>query len=373
MLITLALFEQPPGVRDQNPLMKSTLVLLGLCTAFGVFGQGALTPPGPPAPTMKSLNDIEPRTPIPGGIVTTIFIISRSGSYYLTGNRTNTAAGSFGISVNANDVVIDLNGFTLSGAGVGQFGIYFQSRTNVTVLNGTVRDFTSVGIIAPISGNGHTISGVSVLNNGGIGIGMISSQGCRVMDCLVQNNAGGIGTSDGCLIARNRIISNGGTQYGIAVDSDCLITENVVTSRDTNAAHAWGITASGHGCRIVGNTVAYTSLIGIYTLGQSIIKGNYVSYSNLSTNATYGGIAVLNESAEVEDNVTFNCLAAGIAVHSGRSSVINNRIKSSPVGINFGGGAGTSYFANNRVSGATNAFAGTVPAGILNGGGNISF
>src|SRR5215211_4608967 len=251
--------------------MKSALLLLGLGAAVGVFGQGALTPPGPPAPTMKSLSDIEPRTPIPGGIVTTIFSISRSGSYYLTGNRTNTAAGGLGISVNANDVVIDLNGFTLSGAGVGQFGIYLQSRTNVAVLHGTVRDFTSVGIIAPFSGNGHTISGVSVLNNGGIGIGMIASQGCRVVDCVVQDNSGGISVSDGSLVSHNRLISNGGTQYGISADSNCLITENVITSRDTNAAHAWGISVGGYGCRVVGNTVAYTSIAGIYSLGANII------------------------------------------------------------------------------------------------------
>jgi hypothetical protein len=353
--------------------MKSTLFLLGLCTAaVQLFGQGALTPPGSPAPTMRSLSEIEPRTPIPGGIVTTIFTISRSGSYYLTGNRTNTTASSYGILVNANDVVIDLNGFTLSGAGAADFGIYAQNRTNLTLLNGTIRDFASVGIIAPFGGNGHTISGVSVLNNRGIGIGLIA-QGCRVINCLVEDNLGGIGVRDGSLVAGNRIISNGGTQYGISADSNCLITENAITSKDTNAAHAWGITASGDGCRVVGNTVAYASVAGINSLGQNIIKGNHVSFCNLGTNANYGGIAVFNASAEVEDNVIFNCLAAGIALHPGRSSAINNRIKSSPVGIFFGGAAGTSYFANNRVSGATNAFGGTVPGGILNGGGNISF
>jgi parallel beta-helix repeat protein len=352
--------------------MKSTLLLLGLCTAVQVFGQGSLTPPGPPAPTMRSLSEIEPRTPIPGGIVGSTFFISRAGSYYLTGHRTNTTAGANGISVNANDVVIDLNGFILSGGGVGNFGISASSRTNMTVLNGTVRDFTSVGIYAPFSGNGHTVSGVSVLNNGGGGIGFLVSQGCRVVNCLVQDNTGGITVSDGSLVAHNRIISNGGTQSGIAADNNCLIIENIVTSRDTNAAHAWGIRV-GDGSRAIGNTVAYTSIVGIYSQGQSVISGNHVSYCNLGTNANYGGIALFSGPAEVEDNVAFNCLAAGIAVHAGRSSVINNRIKSSPVGVNFGGAAGTSYFANNRVSGATNAFAGSVPAGILNGGGNISF
>jgi hypothetical protein len=367
------MFVDDERASDQSRAMKSSLFLLGLCTGLRLFGQGALIPPGPPAPIMKSLSDIEPRTPIPGGIVAGTFSISRSGSYYLTGHRTNSTAGASGVFVNANDVVIDLNGFTLSGGGVGQFGIYAQSRTNVTVLNGTVRDFASVGILAPNSGNGHTISSVAVLNNGGIGIGMLAAQACRVVDCLVENNTGGIGVSDGSLIARNRIVSNGGTQYGISADSNCLISENVITSRDTNAAHAWGISVSGIGCRVVGNTVAYTSVAGIYALGQHMIKGNHVSYSNLGTNTFSAGIAVFNEASEVEDNVVVNCVGAGIAIQTARCSVINNRIKGSPVGINFGGSGGTSYFANNRVSGATNAFGGSVPAGALNGGGNISF
>jgi hypothetical protein len=324
---------------------------------------------------MKSLSDLdaklEPRTPIPGGIATTLFAVSRPGSYYLTGNRTNVAAGSYGILITANDVVIDLNGFSLSGAGQAQFGIYATSRTNVTILNGTISDFTSVGIITPLSGMGHVISRVSVLNNGGIGIGMIAASACQVVDCLVQGNHGGIGVSDGSLVAHNRVLSNSGLQYGISADNNCLITDNAVTSLDTNAAHAWGISVSGVGCQIVGNTVSRTSDDGILALGNHMIRANHVSYANMATNATSGGITVFNSSSEVEDNVTLNCVAVGIGVYSAGSSVINNRVKSSPQGVFFG--ANNCYFANNRVSGATNAFAGTVPGGALNGGGNISF
>ena len=49
-----------------------------------VFAQGSLTSPGAPAPTMKTLAQIEPRTPISSAP----FTISVPGSYYLTTNLT---------------------------------------------------------------------------------------------------------------------------------------------------------------------------------------------------------------------------------------------------------------------------------------------
>ena len=55
--------------------MKTKLQLvaiLGIAALTAVFAQGPLTPPGAPALTMKTLDQIEPRTPIndtavPGG------------------------------------------------------------------------------------------------------------------------------------------------------------------------------------------------------------------------------------------------------------------------------------------------------------------
>ncbi|MGZ5545765.1 MAG: hypothetical protein ACXWIU_13930, partial [Limisphaerales bacterium] len=71
-------------------------------------GQGSLTPPGAPVPTMKTLSQIEPRTPIASGP----FTIANSGAYYLTTNV--TIGGGNAISIGANDVWLDLNGFTIS-------------------------------------------------------------------------------------------------------------------------------------------------------------------------------------------------------------------------------------------------------------------
>src|SRR3954454_3804301 len=113
--------------------ITSFLVLLLTCVS--AFPQGSLTPPGAPAPTMKALDQIEPRIPISS----LPFVISTSGSYYVTGNLTGLS-GQHGISVNADNVTVDLGGFDLVGPGGAATGIRVQnSHVNVTIRNGTVR------------------------------------------------------------------------------------------------------------------------------------------------------------------------------------------------------------------------------------------
>ena len=97
---------------EDAPPVKSKLQLLAvfvIAAVAALFAQGPLTPPGAPAPTMKTLAQIEARTPIAGpGAVT----ISASGSYYLTTNI-NVATGD-AITITADNVTLDLNGFTIS-------------------------------------------------------------------------------------------------------------------------------------------------------------------------------------------------------------------------------------------------------------------
>src|ERR1700679_2135209 len=84
-------------------------VVSSFLTLLSAFCQGTLTPPGAPGPTMKSLDQIEARAAITNsGAVT----ISQSGSYYLT--RNITVASGDAITIAADNVTLDLNGFTIS-------------------------------------------------------------------------------------------------------------------------------------------------------------------------------------------------------------------------------------------------------------------
>jgi hypothetical protein len=101
-----------------------------------LYAQGSLTPPGAPGPTMKTLSQIEPRTPISSAP----YIITASGSYYLTTNLTVSSGNA--ITIATNGVTLDLNGYTISstaGSAAGYGILLTNGPKDLTIANGHIQ------------------------------------------------------------------------------------------------------------------------------------------------------------------------------------------------------------------------------------------
>jgi len=114
------------------------------------------------------------------------------------------SANQIGIQILAPEVTIDLNGFTLFGAGVASHGIV-GNQPNITIRNGTITRFKFDGV------NGDKdfwmIDNMRVVRNGreGIRVGI----NARIEDSIISEN-GGIGIIGSNLhIENNQISLNG--------------------------------------------------------------------------------------------------------------------------------------------------------------------
>lgn len=114
--------------------------------------QGSLTPPpGPPVAGMKTLDQVEARTPlVPGAAGVSIsaagtITISQPGSYYLTKN-VNITTNVNGLEINA-DATVDLNGFGITGTAAAITtgdAIVIAPAASAVVRNGFIRGGTTM-------------------------------------------------------------------------------------------------------------------------------------------------------------------------------------------------------------------------------------
>jgi len=355
--------------------MKTLLRGIALISAsqffpISAFSQGSLAPPGSPAPSMKSLDQIEARTPISS----LPYTIITQGSYYLTGNLTASGSGA-GITIEADNVTLDLNGFALIGGGSGTVaGINVPvAQKNIYIRNGTVRGWTNGGVQAAntsnsileklrvsdnasnnglVAGTGSTIkdcvatdhtnyygltAGPSstvkdcVAASNGLGIG--SGDNCTIIGCTASANITGIGFSLGNNVTIVDCTASNGNDVGIAVAArssvlHCTVSANVEDAIDTGAScTVINCTAAGNGgvgvnatngCTISGNTVRGNGT-GIVVTG-----GCYISNNLIDVNAN-DGIQVSGSNNRIEaNNCTFNDEGIVLAATGSHNLVIRN-------------------------------------------------
>lgn len=162
------------------PLFASVFGAL-LCSLVPAFGQGALTPPGAPAPLGRTLTQVEPRTDLSTlpSSATAVISISQPGSYYATGNIAG-AAGKHTIEVLAAGVTIDLNGFSLSSTDAASSAIQAVSFLSTTVRNGRI-----VGGAYGVRATSRLVC-TDLLVEGGTSMGILGGVDSHVLRCRVS-------------------------------------------------------------------------------------------------------------------------------------------------------------------------------------------
>jgi hypothetical protein len=242
-----------------------------------------------PLPSRAETVDCTPITSLPA-------TISTQGIHCLTGNLATDIASGNAITITANNVTLDLNGWKVGGQAAGPTTVAVgisSSANNVTVRNGIVRGF-------------HT--GIALFGRGAV-----------VEDLLVdQSTAVGIDVqSEGAIVRRNQVV-------------------------DTGKDFAIGIESVGEGSLIEGNLVSGLTGDGdLSETGITLFRGNTLVINNFITDtAKPSGSGV----------------SRGIWPSSGQNiGVLNNTISNMNTCIEYAIGSGGIY-ASNTVTGCDTNF-----------------
>ncbi len=253
---------------------------LFLSSAAALFAQGSLTPPGAPGPVMKSLDQIEPRIPIDAlhtpGNGESAYVITNTGSYYLTSNLNIAFGTPYLITITTNNVTVDLGGFSLLGNATTAYGIaVLNYQTNVIIRNGTVSGFTAYGVYCANVYYG-VFDRLTVSQNKYAGLAC--GRNGLVQDCLAVSNV-----VDGFYVFGSTMM-----QHCVATDNNATGIHVVETGSRIEGSHVvhngFGLKVDEGGNLIIRNS-ATENVTNNYSLASGTLAAPSVNASNIATNS----------------------------------------------------------------------------------------
>lgn len=251
-------------------------------------------------------------------------VITRPGVYVLQTNI--TVSSGVAIEIRASDVVLDLNGFSITGpatASTRAIGIYAFNQDRIQIRNGTIRGFLygillssdQDSVIRYRSGfrhGGHIVENLRLLDN--------QFRAVRV-------------EGRGNVIRNNLIIETGGTtvypnSYGLAIEATgpgALLEGNVVYNSfgmsDTGEGVGISVSTLGGGAVVSKNIVANSGLAP--SASYAPWPGNSNSTWGIWAGDTTGGFLEPNRtSVLISDNLVSNT-RYGVTIHSMSGGLIS--------------------------------------------------
>lgn len=290
------------------------------------------------------------------------FTITASGSYYVTENLT-APSNLNGIIIQANNVTIDLNGFTLTGGGgASGNGIYTAAaQNNLSIFNGHITDWGDDGINFRNS-NSIVLNEVHIRNTQGDGIdvgdnsriincssignaydGIEVNHNSIVMNSIAANNSDdGIETNQGCTI--NGCVSRNNGDEGIYAGTNNIISHNSVTINSDR-----GIVALA-GTTLKGNVSSNNIGIGIFMFGASLCHDN-----TAVSNGSHG--YAFNDECFIHDNIARSNSGSGYYSTGSNNSIKSNQSNNNSVnGFDFQGGTNSIITHNTATNNSINNY-----------------
>lgn len=261
---------------------QSLLVFALLPVALFAGGNSPGTPTGP--------------TIIPGGTVTTTYVISAPGSYILGGNRIVSAAVN-AIEITAPDVTLDLGGFSIDQTTGTKYGINIAATENVDIHDGSILH-TAVGLMAG-TGKGLRVTNVRVVGASNAGM-IVSAAGAQIDRCRTDDCAkDGIWVGGDGPLVTDCVISGGsadawglnvftggravrcvvsGAKVGIAVNGT---VENCSVSKCSSVGF-WCFEGTLRNCESLNNPIG-----AVTNNGAIFITGTRITGNQTAVNGTY--------------------------------------------------------------------------------------
>lgn len=170
-------------------------------------------------------------------------VITTQGNWCLKSDVATSISSGVAISIQANNVVLDCNGFKVGGLAA---GLGTMAEGIVTMkLNTVIRDCHVRGFR--------------------IGVGVVGSAGTVEDNRIEGNTTVGIQAGSGTIIRRNRVLDTGGapgeTGYGIIVSGSGEVAENHIDG-----------TLAGEGSSNIGRGIYATSADGL-VIRDNIVEG----------------------------------------------------------------------------------------------------